>query len=127
VKPDQFGDGSRTAAKPQRIHAKVTHYYLIYSPELGILSDERYARHRREVKAPIAEILQCPLAFAGVHLMKARIDQTVGTSARIAGQPRYTPGLRREPRRYRAVVGRRHSTPWPLTGTSLGMIAANIA
>jgi hypothetical protein len=29
-------------------------------------------------------------------------------------------------RRCRAVVARRHSTPWPFTGTSLGMIAANI-
>jgi hypothetical protein len=55
-------DGEVAAIEPE----------LIYSPELGILSDERHARHRREVKAPIAEILQCPLAFAGVHLMKDR-------------------------------------------------------
>jgi Protein of unknown function (DUF1264) len=45
---------------------------LVYSPELGILPDERHRSHRREVKAPIAEILQCPLAFAAVHLMKDR-------------------------------------------------------
>jgi hypothetical protein len=55
-------DGEVAAIEPE----------LIYSPELGILSDERHARHRREVKAPIAEILHCPLAFAGVHLMKDR-------------------------------------------------------
>ena len=55
-------DGEVAAIEPE----------LIYSPELGILSDERAARHRREVKAPIAEILHCPLAFAGVHLMKDR-------------------------------------------------------
>jgi hypothetical protein len=45
---------------------------LMCSPETGILPDEPHAASRRDVKAPLAEVLHCPLAFAGVHLGKDR-------------------------------------------------------
>jgi hypothetical protein len=44
----------------------------ITSPEKEAPPDEPHADLRREVKAPLAEVLHCPLAFAGVHLRKDR-------------------------------------------------------
>jgi hypothetical protein len=49
---------------------------LICSSETGILPDEPHAGLRREVKAPLAEVLHCPLAFAGVHLRKDRPEES---------------------------------------------------
>jgi hypothetical protein len=46
------------------------------SPTTGIRSDEPHAGLRREVKAPLAEVLHCPLAFAGVHLRKDRPEDS---------------------------------------------------
>jgi len=44
----------------------------IESPEMGNHREEGDGGHRSEVKAPLAEALHCPLAFAGVHLRKDR-------------------------------------------------------
>jgi hypothetical protein len=44
----------------------------ICSPRTGIPLEEPHAAVRREVKAPLAEVLHCPLAFAGVHLREDR-------------------------------------------------------
>jgi hypothetical protein len=49
---------------------------LICSPEAGIPPDEPHGASRREVKAPLAEVLHCPLAFAGVHLRKDRPEES---------------------------------------------------
>jgi hypothetical protein len=49
---------------------------LICSPRTGIPPDEPQPALRREVKAPLAEVLHCPLAFAGVHLRKDRPEES---------------------------------------------------
>jgi hypothetical protein len=45
-------------------------------PEMRMPPDEPHAGLRREIKAPLAEVLHCPLAFAGVHLSKDRPEDS---------------------------------------------------
>jgi hypothetical protein len=49
---------------------------LIAPPETEMLPDEPHVGLRREIKAPLAEVLHCPLAFAGVHLRKDRPEDS---------------------------------------------------
>src|SRR3954447_18305706 len=50
--------------------------FLARSPRLARASDDAHKDNAAGVKAPIAEIMHCPLAFAGVHLLKEFPEQS---------------------------------------------------